>query len=92
MWADVPTKDYQADRERGKQFATLTLRAMIADKACHGRALEIIFESIIEDAARRRAKGGKGVAGAACGRSRYLEALTLFITGVCLRRGPDKAS
>jgi hypothetical protein len=29
-----------------------------ADK-CNGRVLTVIFESIVEDAARRRAKGGK---------------------------------
>jgi len=87
FWADVPTNDYQADRERGRQFAKLTIAAIIADQATP-RPLEAIFESIVEDAIRRKAKGGKGsrtLPGAVDG---YMEALADFITSQCRRPRP----
>jgi hypothetical protein len=91
MWVDVPTDDWRADRERGKHFAKLTIAALIADRPNHGRALEIIFEAIVNDAIRRRAKGGKGsrtMLGAVDG---YLGELADFITGQCRRTGPPAA-
>lgn len=87
MWADVPTNDYRTDRERGKRFAKMTLMAMTADRAI-ARPLEKIFEDIVEDAIRRRAKGGKGsrtLPGAVSG---YLEGLAEFIASEC---GPPAA-
>jgi hypothetical protein len=59
MWADVPTDDYQADRARGKGFAAMTIRAICADRPIV-RPLEKIFQAIVNDAIRRKAKGGKG--------------------------------
>ena len=60
MWVDVPTDDHPADNKRGEHFAKLTIGALMADRAINGRALQIIFEAIVNDAIRRRAKGGKG--------------------------------
>jgi hypothetical protein len=60
MWIDVPTDDFCADIDRGKHFAKLTLGALMADQCNHGYVLAAIFEAIVNDAIRRRAKGGKG--------------------------------
>jgi hypothetical protein len=60
MWTDVPTDDHRTDRERGKHYAALTIGALVADQCNHGRVLAVIFEAIVNDAIRRRAKGGKG--------------------------------
>ena len=89
MWAYVPTGNYAVDSERGKLFATLTISAMIADSAAiadqpfHHRALELIFKSIIEDAIRRKAKGGKGSRLMSAAVHGYLETLAKFITDHC---------
>ena len=83
MWVDVPTDDYRADYERGKHFAALTLGALIADQPNHSRVLAVIFEAMVDDAIKRRAKGGKGsrtMPGAVRG---YLEGLADFIVGQC---------
>lgn len=88
MWTDVPTDDYQADLKRGKHFAKLTIGALMADRPNHGRALELIFEAMVEDAVRRRAKGGKGsrtMLGAVHG---YLHELADFIASQCRHAGP----
>jgi hypothetical protein len=79
MWADIPTNDHWADMDRGRRFAVMTIEAMRADKA-DALALEAIFKSIVEDAIRRKAKGGKGsrsIPGAVRG---YLEGLAELIT------------
>jgi hypothetical protein len=90
MWADVPTNSYLADRERGKHFAKLTLAAMIADQAL-ARPLQLIFESIVEDAIRRKAKGGRARGRCPPPYHGYLEGLAEFIAGKCLRSGPPAA-
>lgn len=90
MWADVPTNSYPADMKRGERFAAMTIEAMCADQAVN-RPLEVIFESIVEDAIRRRAKGGKGsrtLPGAVCG---YLHGLAKFIASQCRHPGPPAA-
>jgi hypothetical protein len=89
MWVDVPTDNYPADRERGKHFAELTISAI--DRRSDARALELIFEAIVNDAIRRRAKGGKGsrrLPGAVVG---FIEGLAKFIVLQC-QRGPGNAS
>jgi hypothetical protein len=88
MWADVPTNNYKDDCERGKKNAALTIGAMLADNAADGRPLGVIFESMVENATQRRAKGGKGsrtLPGAVCG---YLEALSEFIASQCRHPRP----
>jgi hypothetical protein len=91
MWADVPTDDRLADLERGKRFAEVTISAMIADQCKHGRALHLIFEAIIDDAVRRRVKGGNGSRKLQAAVYGYLEVLTNFVAGKCLRSGPSAA-
>ena len=91
MWADVPTSNYSADHKRGKDFANLTLGAMMADRPAHGRALQLIFELIIEDAIRRRAKGGKGSRTMPAAAHGYLEGLANFIVAQCRRDDPPAA-
>jgi hypothetical protein len=71
----------------GKQFAGLSIGAMIADNAPQGRALEIIFEDIIKDAIRRKPKGGKGARTVPAAVQGYLEELALFITDPCRAGG-----
>jgi hypothetical protein len=92
MWMDEPTDNHLADCERGREFAKLTLGAMLADgQCCDGRTLAVIFETIVADCARRRAKGGKGcqsLPGAVYG---YLEVLANFITAQRRRGGPPAA-
>jgi hypothetical protein len=56
---------------------------MVADHHGGDRSLWMIFESIVDDVARHRAKGGKGsrkLPGAVRG---YLEVLSTFIAGRC---------
>jgi hypothetical protein len=82
MWVDVPTDDYQADRERGRVFAAMTIAAICADHPII-QPLQIIFHAIVDDAIRRRAKGGKGsrtLPGAVDG---FLEGLGKFIESQC---------
>jgi hypothetical protein len=83
MWADVPTNDYHADCERGKLFANLTISALIADKPAHHCSLELIFKAIVEDAVRRKAKGGKGSRTMPAAVQGYLETLAKFIIVHC---------
>jgi len=58
-WNDEPSGIPAHDWKRGKDFARLTIEAMIAD-GCSAHYLERIFEAIVTDAVRRRRKGGKG--------------------------------
>lgn len=91
MWVDVPTDNYPADRKRGEHFAKLTIKAVSTGHYADSRALEMIFDAIVNDAIRRRAKGGKGsrrLPGAVHG---YLEGLAKFIVLQC-QRGPGNAS
>jgi hypothetical protein len=91
MWTDVPTDDWRADRERGEHFARLTIGALMADRCSHSVALAAIFQAIVNDAIRRRVKGGKGsrvMLGAVHG---YLEELADFIVSECRRSGPPAA-
>ena len=57
-WNDVPTGNGRNDFRRGKQYAALTIKAMIAD-GCASWYLEKIIHAIVVDAVARRAKGGK---------------------------------
>ena len=92
MWTDVPTGNYKADCERGKHFAELTLGAMLTEpRYCDDRTLAVIFEQMVADCARRRAKGGKGahtLPGAVCG---YLDVLAKFMVGKSHGCGPPAA-
>jgi hypothetical protein len=92
MWADVPTDDFRGDRARGRHFAKLTLGAIMADRPAHDRALAVIFEHMVEDAIKRRAKGGKGsrrLSGTVHG---FLEVLAEFITAQCCGGGTVTAA
>jgi hypothetical protein len=91
MWIDVPTDNYPADHKRGKHFAGLTIGALMADQCKSGRALELIFEAIVNDAIRRRARGGKGARSLPGAVQGYLDGLASFITGQCRRSGPPAA-
>lgn len=77
MWVDVPTNRYSDDIARGEEFAKLTLRAMLAER--HDRALELIFEDMVQECARRRVKGGKGAHGLPGAVVGYLRGLAKFI-------------
>lgn len=57
-WNDVPTGNGRNDFRRGKQYAALTIKAMIAD-GCASWYLEKIIHAIVVDAVARKAKGGK---------------------------------
>ncbi len=57
-WNDVPTGNGRIDFRRGKQYAALTIKAMIAD-GCAAWYLEKIIHAIVVDAVARRTKGGK---------------------------------
>jgi hypothetical protein len=57
-WSVEPSDNGHADFVRGKEYAALTIDAIYAD-GCGSRALEFIFEALVEDAIARRAKGGR---------------------------------
>jgi hypothetical protein len=83
MWVDEPTDDYCADMDRGRHFARLTISALMADRPKHGVALEKIFEAIVNDAIRRRAKAGKGSRSLPAAVRGYLDQLAEFIASEC---------
>jgi hypothetical protein len=64
-WCDEPTKHSHVDFKRGRVYAQLLLKAIKADLP-NNRAsdavfyLERIFAAMVDDAIRRRLKGGKG--------------------------------
>ena len=68
-WSDEPTELGHGDHNRGRVYARLLIRAIEEDRplqnprASRGFSapwfLEKIFEAMIEDAVRRRTKGGK---------------------------------
>jgi hypothetical protein len=63
----------------------------MADQPNHGRALAVIFEAIVEDAIRRRAKGGKGSRIMPAAVSGYLKVLADFIAANAVALGPPAA-
>jgi hypothetical protein len=62
-WTDKPTDSGCEDHQRGQRHAKMLLSAMRANDALgrviSARALEIVFESMIQDAMTRQKKGGK---------------------------------
>jgi hypothetical protein len=63
-WNDVPTKGgikaIQADRRRGEAYADMLVDALIADDAKGCIPLWLVINAIVDDAIKRRAKGGTG--------------------------------
>jgi len=69
-WSDEPTELSHGDHHRGRVYAWLLVRAIEEDRPLQNpqasrdffgtpRFLEMIFATMIEDAVRRRLKGGK---------------------------------
>jgi hypothetical protein len=61
---DVPTKGgikaIHADRRRGEASADMLVDALVADDAKGCIPLWLVINAIVDDAIKRRAKGGKG--------------------------------
>jgi hypothetical protein len=81
-WHDEPTKHAHTDFKRGRVYAQLLLKAIEADRPTHRRAysapryLERIFAAMINDAIKRRLKGGKG------SRTNITSAMDGFLYGI----------
>jgi hypothetical protein len=58
MWNDEPTDNSCADYHRGRKYAQAAVQALLTDRPRSIRQLEILVESMIEGAFRRR--GPKG--------------------------------
>lgn len=82
FWNDVPTVDPRADYKRGEHFAEMTIAALMVDY-CGANPLGRIFDSIIDDAVKRRVKGGKGSRTMPYAVHGYLSVLSDFIANRC---------
>jgi hypothetical protein len=93
FWTDTPTGDVLADRKRGEQYAMGALGAILTDgRHIGGRVLAVIFEDIILDAVKRRAKGGKGSRKLPAAGRAFVQVLGDFITTKRHAEGPDNAA
>ncbi|MDQ6734646.1 MAG: hypothetical protein M3Z35_11145 [Nitrospirota bacterium] len=79
-WKDTPGADHHSDCKRGRSYALLVIDALAADR-CGSPPLENIFAAIIEDAVRRRLKGGKHARTLPPAVDGFLWELSRFIAG-----------
>jgi hypothetical protein len=80
MWNDEPTDNACADYHRGRKYAQAAVEALVTERV-GTRQLEIVVESMIEGAFRRRGPKGKLCRGLSSAEQGFLMGLCKIAVG-----------